>query len=165
MPPLRERNDDVLMIARHFLTQFSAKEGRAFEGFSTEAEEAIRRYPWPGNVRQLQNAVHQVVVLNDGPLVEWYMLPDPVTSGHIDNGDGDPEVLHGPLSGGSAVQDLVAPHVARRQQVEPLWLTEKNAIEAAIETCDGNINQAAGLLEVAPSTIYRKLQNWKNIPA
>jgi two-component system repressor protein LuxO len=65
----------------------------------------------------------------------------------------------------TAVRDKVAPHIARRQQVEPLWLTEKNAIEAAIEACNGNINQAAGLLEVAPSTIYRKRQTWKQIQA
>jgi len=165
MPPLRERNDDVLMIARHFLQQFSDREGRAFEGFTPEAEEAIRRYPWPGNVRQLQNAVHQVVVLNDGPLVERYMLPEPVTSGHIDTEVGDTGMVNDPEPSASAVHGVMAPHVARRQRVEPLWLTEKNAIESAIEACDGNINQAAGLLEVAPSTIYRKLQNWKNVPA
>ena len=165
MPPLRERNDDVLMIARHFLTQFSAKEGRAFEGFSTEAEEAIRRYPWPGNVRQLQNVVHQVVVLNDAPLVERHMLPDPVTSGHIDTGVENAGIANEPRSTRPAFDSPLAPHVARRQRVEPLWLTEKSAIEAAIEACDGNINRAAGLLEVAPSTVYRKLQNWKNAPA
>jgi two-component system repressor protein LuxO len=161
MPPLRERNDDVLMIARHFLGQFSAREGRAFEGFTPEAEQAIRRYPWPGNVRQLQNTVHQVVVLNDGPLVERYMLPDSVTSGHIEAGAGDAPAAREPVVSGSGVREFVAPHVVRRQQVEPLWITEKNAIEAAIEACDGNVNQAAGLLEVAPSTLYRKLQTWK----
>ena len=46
-------------------------------------------------------------------------------------------------------------------EVEPLWATEKRAIQAALDACDGNINRAAGLLEVAPSTIYRKIQGWK----
>ena len=105
------------------------------------------------------------VVLNDGPLVERHMLPDPVTSGHIDTEVGDTATVQDPPSSGRAVDGPMAPHLARRRRVEPLWLTEKSAIEAAIEACDGNINQAAGLLEVAPSTIYRKLQNWKNIPA
>jgi two-component system repressor protein LuxO len=165
MPPLRERSDDVLMIARHFLRQFSEMEGRAFEGFTPEAEQTICRYPWPGNVRQLQNVVHQVVVLNDAALVESYMLPNPVTSGHIDTENGDAATGQEPVASGPAVRDFVAPHLARRQTVEPLWLTEKNAIEAAIETCGGNVNQAAGLLEVAPSTIYRKLQAWKQARA
>jgi two-component system repressor protein LuxO len=61
----------------------------------------------------------------------------------------------------SAKVSELASHVCRREQITPLWLVEKDAIESAIETCGGNINQAAGLLEVAPSTIYRKLQSWK----
>ncbi len=54
---------------------------------------------------------------------------------------------------------------AARDLVEPLWLVEKRAIQAAIAACDGNVNRAAGLLEVAPSTIYRKLQAWKKAGA
>ncbi|MEQ8264068.1 DNA-binding response regulator [Pseudohaliea sp.] len=54
---------------------------------------------------------------------------------------------------------------ATRDLVEPLWLVEKRAIQAAIAACDGNVNRAAGLLEVAPSTIYRKLQAWKKAGA
>jgi two-component system repressor protein LuxO len=165
MPPLRERDEDVLMIARHFLEQFSTREGRAFEGFTPEAQRAICRYPWPGNVRQLQNAVHQVVVLNDARMVERSMLPEAVTSGHLDNGAGDAGTLRDVAQPGKAQHDPAAPHVARRERVEPLWLTEKNAVEAAIEACGGNVNHAAGLLEVAPSTIYRKLQTWKKIRA
>jgi two-component system repressor protein LuxO len=165
MPPLRERNDDVLMIAQHFLRHFSDKEDKDFEGFAPAAEQAIRRYPWPGNVRQLQNAMHQLVVLNNGPLVETHMLPDPITSGHIETGMEYSAGMRESSLNRPSNQDMVAPHVARRRRVEPLWLTEKAAIEAAIEACDGNVNQAAGLLEVAPSTIYRKLQNWKKARA
>jgi len=159
MPPLREREADVMMIAHHFLHQFSEREGRQFEGFSADATAAIRRYPWPGNVRQLQNTMHQVVVLNQGETVEYDMLPDPVTSGALEAG------LEAPSSAPalSLVESVSRrSHVERRQQVEPLWLTEKNAIEAAVDICEGNINRAAGLLEVAPSTLYRKLQSWKS---
>ncbi len=159
MPPLREREADVLMIAHHFLHQFSEREGRQFSGFSPDAAAAIRRYPWPGNVRQLQNTMHQVVVLNDGETVEYDMLPEPVTSGALES------AARAPAPGAPALSLIgKAPqsHLERRQQVEPLWLTEKNAIEAAVDICGGNINQAAGLLEVAPSTLYRKLQSWKS---
>jgi two-component system repressor protein LuxO len=105
--------------------------------------------------------VQQVVVLHDGPLVDVSMLPEPIMSGHL-----DPEEEGAGLSPAmAAVSQIVAPHIVRRQQVEPLWLTEKNAIESAIKACNGNINQAAGLLEVAPSTLYRKRQAWKKIQA
>lgn len=165
MPPLRERDGDVLMIARHFLQDFSVREDKPFEDFTPEAEESIRRYPWPGNVRQLQNAIHQVVVLNEGPVVERSMLPEPVTSGHLERDDHTAVQSIAPGAHLDPSRDELAPYVARRQRVEPLWLTEKHAIEAAIEACDGNVNQAAGLLEVAPSTIYRKLQAWKKVRA
>jgi two-component system repressor protein LuxO len=163
MPPLREREADLLMLANHFLLQFSDSEGKQFNRFSEDAAEAIRRYPWPGNVRQLQNAMQQVVVLNEGTTVDYYMLPDLVVSGKL-----EPE-----MSSTATVLSINSPrkpapqqaHMTRRQQIEPLWLTEKNSVEAAIDICDGNVNQAAGLLEVAPSTLYRKLQFWKKIEA
>jgi len=166
MPPLREREGDVLMIASHFLQQFSAREGKQFVGFTPAAASAIQRYPWPGNVRQLQNAMQQVVVLNgdaDGAQVTDDMLPEIVTSGNLETG------LPAVSAMTAATQPLKAvpqsAHLVRRQQVEPLWLTEKNAVEAAIDACAGNINRAAGLLEVAPSTLYRKLQSWKSLQA
>ncbi len=52
-------------------------------------------------------------------------------------------------------------HIERRSRIEPLWLVEQKAIQEAIALCDGNVNRAAGLLEVAPSTLYRKMQSWK----
>jgi two-component system repressor protein LuxO len=165
MPPLREREDDVLMIANHFLQHFSVQAGKQFEGFSEDAAAVIRRYPWPGNVRQLQNAMQQVVVLNEGQLVSEGMLPVSITSGALVI---DKTAVSTPVSPSSPVTKLAGAeqsHVAIRQQIEPLWLTEKRAIEAAIEACDSNINRAAGLLEIAPSTLYRKLQSWKKLQA
>jgi len=161
MPPLREREGDVLTIAEHFLRQFSERDGKQFSGFSADAAASIARYPWPGNVRQLQNAMQQVVVLNDSAgdtLVTDHMLPEPDTSGSLES---KAEVASIASSAPRLSAVSTPAHVARRQQVEPLWLTEKNAVEAAIDACDGNINRTAGLLEVAPSTLYRKLQFWK----
>ncbi|MBU6499220.1 MAG: sigma-54 dependent transcriptional regulator, partial [Rhodospirillales bacterium] len=78
LPPLRAREGDVLLIARHFLTSFAREEGRRFERFSPEAEARLAAYAWPGNVRQLQNVVRNVVVLHDGAVVEAAMLPPPL---------------------------------------------------------------------------------------
>lgn len=75
MPPLRDRGDDVLLIANHFLRLFAVEDGKSFAGFSRDAEQALMAYHWPGNVRQLQNMVRQVVVMNPGGLIDRSQLP------------------------------------------------------------------------------------------
>jgi len=62
LPPLRDRDDDVVLIARRFLKAFSAEEGKGFTSFALEAEDEIRSFAWPGNVRQLQNVVRNIAV-------------------------------------------------------------------------------------------------------
>ena len=75
LPPLRERGDDVLLIARQFLVDFAKEEGRRFQRFAPDVEWLMLSYRWPGNVRQLQNAVRNIVVLHDAEVVEVSMLP------------------------------------------------------------------------------------------
>ena len=77
LPPLRERGDDMLEIARHFLTRYAQEEGKGFTGFTEAAEEIILSFDWPGNVREMQNVMRQIVVLNDGEIVDPDMLPPP----------------------------------------------------------------------------------------
>ncbi|QFU77164.1 sigma-54-dependent Fis family transcriptional regulator [Halioglobus maricola] len=156
MPPLRERENDIAMLAEHFLADFAAREGKSFTGFDNKALQIMCRYPWPGNVRQLQNTVQQITVLHDGERVTEAMLPESVSAGHLDLGSMQAASPAAPVVPRSADDGL-----QRRREIEPLWLVEKNTIESAIEACDGNVNRAAGLLEVAPSTLYRKLQSWK----
>ena len=78
LPALRERDEDVLVIARHFLVAFAKEEGKRFERFAPEVEAVLRGYHWPGNVRQLQNVLRNVIVLNDGETVTLDMLPPPL---------------------------------------------------------------------------------------
>ena len=149
LPPLRERGEDVLQIARQFLRQFSAEEGKHFFGFSHEAEMILLDYPWPGNVRQLQNVVRNIVVLHDGELVQLSMLPPPlnqlIPSERLV--DAPPQVV-----------------LSAESPIRPMWLVEKETIEHAITQCAGNIPQAASLLELSPSTIYRKRLAWGGEP-
>ena len=82
LPPLRDRGNDVLEIAHALLARQSEEEGKTFTGLSAEVEQLFRDLHWPGNIRQLQNAIRHVVVLHDGPQVTLDMLPDTlVTSG------------------------------------------------------------------------------------
>jgi len=152
LSPLRDRREDVLPLARHFLSRFAAEEGKTFSGLSPEVEAILVDYDWPGNVRQLQNVIRNVVVLHPGGPVSTAMLPAPLNA------------INASGSVRATVADAVqAASVEHRDSasVKPLWLIEKEAIERAIDHCDGNIPRAAALLEVSPSTIYRKRQTWQ----
>ncbi|WP_165310645.1 quorum-sensing sigma-54 dependent transcriptional regulator LuxO [Vibrio ziniensis] len=144
LPPLRERSDDVIEIAYSLLGYMSKEEGKGFVRLSPEVVERFKRYEWPGNVRQLQNVLRNVVVLNDGKEISQEMLPPPLNFPQQRN-----EPAEQPNSSTITVHEIF-----------PLWMTEKQAIEKAIEACDGNIPKAAGYLDVSPSTLYRKLQTW-----
>ncbi|MBL8671681.1 MAG: sigma-54-dependent Fis family transcriptional regulator [Alphaproteobacteria bacterium] len=150
LPPLREREDDVILIAREFLKRFAEEEGRKFAAFAPEAEAALRQHEWPGNVRELQNAVRNVVVLHDGETVTADMLP-PLGSA--------------PRAAGAAPGPAAArpprPQPTAAGGIRPLAAIEREAIEAAIEACNGNVPKAAALLDVSPSTIYRKRLAWE----
>ncbi len=152
LPPLREREQDVLFIARHFLNAYGREENKDFKTFSPEVEHILLDYPWPGNVRQLLNVIRNIVVLHQGETVTSAMLPPPLDQIAI------PEAI---------VPVIPATPVTKKTPIEqigsivPLWQIEKQAIEQAIEFCAGNIPKAANLLEVSPSTIYRKLQVWQ----
>ncbi|WP_019003099.1 sigma-54-dependent transcriptional regulator [Succinimonas amylolytica] len=81
LPPLRQRGFDVVLIARYFLKKYSEEEKKGFIGFSKDAEEYLMSRTWPGNVRQLQNMVHQAVVLNTGKVMTRDMLPRDMMQG------------------------------------------------------------------------------------
>lgn len=150
LPPLRICGGDIMLIARKYLKDFSAEEGRNFKDFSAGAVQLITHYKWPGNVRQLQNIIRNIVVLQKGEIITSKMLPA------LLNGGSDEIAAHSP---GLQTEFSHAPVI--NQSIKPLWLTEKLSIEYAIDECGGNIPRAAALLEISPSTIYRKLQSWE----
>ena len=75
IPPLRERGDDVLLLACHFVAEFAEELGRPPCQFSDEALQVLRDYDWPGNVRELENVIQRLVVMTDGNLIEVPDLP------------------------------------------------------------------------------------------
>lgn len=152
MPPLRDRDDDVLLIAQKFLEEFSVKESKAFRAFSKPVKIIFRNYEWPGNVRELNNCIQNIVVLHSGTLVTEEMVPESIREAALSKGKS--------LSRVSAPLPKTDQALNGFSQIEPLWKVEKNCIQNAIAVCDGNIIKAASLLEVSPSTIYRKLQAW-----
>ena len=141
LPPLRARDRDVIDIANQMLNRFAVEENKRFTTLSPEVEALFRAYSWPGNVRQLQNTLRNIVVLHDGTVVDREMLPGALRNLPVDGLN-------------SAPCDRENPAIA------PLWLTEKRAIEEAIRHCGGNIPKAADLLDISNSTIYRKRRDW-----
>jgi two-component system repressor protein LuxO len=152
IPPLRDREGDILNLANHFLNKFSKDYQKQFLHFDEQSIAFLLSYTWPGNVRQLENVIHGLCVLNDGIKVELTMIKslieDTITS--------DIAVQHTDIR---ASQNNVESDIADLS-ISPLHQLEKEAIERALECCNGNVNQAAALLEVNPSTLYRKIKSW-----
>ena len=151
LPPLRERRSDIEKIADSFIGQYSKEEGKSFTGFTKPAITALTQYDWPGNVRELQNIIRQIVVLNEGTIVDPSMilslLLDQKTSSTIILPNSD---TANTTSNASPLTDngIFYP--------KPLWQLELEIIDKTIEYCDGNIQKASRLLDINPSTIYRK---------
>lgn len=136
VPALRERGDDLVLLAQHILADLSASAGRRVSGFSPAAIDALRRYPWPGNVRELRNAIERALVVGDGPTIEPGDLPD---------------VVHGAPPSQPDDESLV------RLPAKLEWV-EQRAIRAALRATDGNQKRAAALLGISRNTLHRKMQ-------
>ena len=160
LPPLRDRGPDVLLIARHFLASYAREEGRRFRGFSAEAEAVLQGYAWPGNVRQLQNVVRNVAVLHDGPVVDLAMIPPPVVpAGAQPMPEPVARERDEPLPDRVA---LVPQPVTIEPEIMPMAEIERRMILAALRRTGDDVPRAAALLEINPSTIYRRLAQWRN---
>ncbi|TCS42393.1 sigma-54-dependent transcriptional regulator [Reinekea marinisedimentorum] len=151
LPPLRERETDVKLLMDSFLRQYAQEEGKELTNFSSEALSMLMSYDWPGNVRQLQNIIRNIVVLNQGSEVTAEMIPRPVCD----------LASRGTPAAPAAANLQQAPSVSGSGGVRPLWEVEREAIEHAIAACEGNIPKAAALLDVSASTIYRKREKWE----
>jgi two-component system repressor protein LuxO len=171
LPPLRERDADALLIARSFLDKFAREDGRAFRGFTPEAELVLMSYGWPGNVRQLQNVVRSIVVLNEGEMVTPEMLPRevlarvgaarlPIAAPFA------PQATHSLYNSPQAALDPPAQQFLEQPRppraITPLETVIRETIEHAIEQSGGSIPKAAAALEVSPSTLYRRIQAWQS---
>jgi DNA-binding NtrC family response regulator len=129
MPPLRERREDVPLLAQHFLAQADRRYGRELEGFSQAAMDALLRHPWPGNVRELQHAVERSVLMARGSRIEAADLG-----------------LRRREDGSVLMEELT------------LDEAERLLIEKALERSQGNVSKAAEALGLSRSALYRRLQ-------
>lgn len=146
LPPLRDRGEDVLIIARHMLENYAQEEQKAFTEIRDDAQSRLLAHSWPGNVRELGNVIQSAVVLNEGPILTGDML----------------DRLMGPARRRQPEPMAATPPdgIVSTSIIEPLETVERRVIERAIELCGGKVRLAAKRLEVNPSTLYRKLKDW-----
>jgi two-component system response regulator HydG len=137
VPPLRERREDIPLLAEHFLRLYGERNGRHLAGLSRAAAEALLRYDWPGNVRELENTMERAVVLCRGAAVEVEDLPVEVRSGN------------GGATDGKSLTFAVG---------TPLEEIERRVIHATLSHVGGDKRLCAQLLGIATRTIYRRLE-------
>ncbi|OYU39444.1 MAG: sigma-54-dependent Fis family transcriptional regulator [Pseudorhodobacter sp. PARRP1] len=154
MPPLRERDNDVIEIAETALARFAQEEGKQFDGLAPEVRALFRRLPWPGNVRQLLNVIRNVAVLHDGGVLTLAMLPASLPR----------QAEDAPILPTLAPPDQSGPHDAALSLDallgRPLAEVERMVIEATLARHNGSVPKAARVLELSPSTLYRKIEAW-----
>ncbi|ACY17084.1 sigma-54-dependent Fis family transcriptional regulator [Haliangium ochraceum] len=183
VPPLRARTSDIPVLAEHFLARFRKQVARRVAGFSPEALAALTRHPWPGNVRELRNAVERAVVLGEGPwILPAHLPPDVLAAGAAPPPPAglvsapalpvDPAAA-GPgasIGGGELGANAApgwgegvsegGPGAAGAAGARPLRELEREGIIAALQATGGNKVQAAALLQIDRSTLYKKLKDY-----
>ena len=169
LPPLRQRREDVADLARGFLARFSAEEGKKLRGISSEALGLLSRYDWPGNVRQLENAMFRAVVLADGdeltiaefPQIAAQMegfdvrippAPPPLSGARQE--DAPPRIVQVPVRDPNAL-DLVA-----GSDMRSLDELEREIIKFALAHYRGHMSEISRKLGIGRSTLYRKLKDY-----
>ena len=129
IPPLRERGNDIQLLADYFLARYARKYKKDIKGLSRDARSKLQNYNWPGNVRELQHAIERAVILSDGMMLkpENFML-----------------------------QPTASNKIAELEELN-LSILEKEAIERALRRAEGNVTRAAELLGITRFALYRKL--------
>lgn len=152
VPPLRERGRDVLLLAHHFLERFRSEAGRRFDGFSERARAKLLAYRWPGNIRELKNAIERAVVLSAGPEID---AEDLLLS--------DLRLPSSPSDAADATESNASGRgvAGRGQPLLSLAELEQRHIEAVLRHTDGNKSQASRILGIERSTLDRKLKRLK----
>jgi two-component system response regulator HydG len=153
VPPLREKHEDVPVLAQHFLRVYAAKNNRQLDGFSDEALGCLEAYSWPGNVRELENVVERAVVLARGARVDAADLPDAVRERPVMLTRGAP---HGSGDGSGAA--AVPEGVFQIRVGTPLAEVEARLLEETLRLNHGNKTLTAKMLGIDPKTVFRKLK-------
>jgi two-component system response regulator PilR (NtrC family) len=141
LPPLRQRTEDIPLLARHFLQVYATENGKPIVEISPRALELLMDYRWPGNVRELENAIERAVVLSSGEVLDVELLPPSVRSGN--NGAAHPAPPA--ISGNTSFWDAVSSY-------------ERQLVIAALQNAGGVQKKAAEILQIKPTTLHEMMK-------
>jgi len=141
LPPLRDRGDDVSLLARHFVQEFARKFQKPFTGLSREVSDRLLTYPWPGNVRELRNLIERVVLLEEGDRLELDHLP--------------------PEMGGDVAPPLVAGERGEIGVMPTLAQLEAEHIGEVLRLTAGNKSRAARILGISRQGLIEKIRRMR----
>jgi transcriptional regulator with GAF, ATPase, and Fis domain len=171
LPPLRERADDIIELALYFLNRAAERAGKRITHLNEAAIDALKRYPWPGNIRELENAIERSVVMAEGLEITLHDLPaiivastahslriletKPVSASRL------PRTAASFESTSKAPQrEFTLPHSAARGPSRADFPPERAALEEALSKAGGNMAEAARLLGIPRSTFFSRLKKF-----
>jgi DNA-binding NtrC family response regulator len=143
LPPLRDRRSDILVLAEHFLKKFASEVGKKDLGFSRKALKLLYEYAWPGNIRELENAIQRAVLMADGPAIAERDLPMAV----VTFGSQEDVNNNSPLSFGT-------------DHVRSMDKMKEESLRQALTATNGNIVEAARKLKIGRATMYRLMKKY-----
>jgi two-component system response regulator AtoC len=151
IPPLRERPDDIGLLARHYVEEFNKKLNKKIKGFSKEAEEILKKYPWPGNVRELKNIVERVMIPQSiGKVLTPENLPAELKAASPIDIVRDIDKALPPMSGDRIDYQSVVDHLNTE--------VRRRILQKALDRSNGKKSAAARLLGISRYTLIRELK-------
>jgi DNA-binding NtrC family response regulator len=148
MPPLRERLDDLEALSLHFIKKFSEQHGRLIQGISTETIEAMKKYRWPGNIRELENVIERCFIVENSQTISVQSLPEHIKGAGLQEGKVENRLetgvsYRGPLDFDAFKEEM-----------------EKEFIVSALKANKGKINQTVAQANIPKNTLLRKIRKY-----
>ncbi|MBS0265161.1 MAG: sigma-54-dependent Fis family transcriptional regulator, partial [Planctomycetes bacterium] len=159
LPPLRDRADDMIELALYFLNRAAERAGKRITHLDEPVLDALRRHPWPGNIRELENAVERAVVMADGPVIRLNDLPETIVAStrQVRIIETKPARLESPAA---AEMQVLLNSTAASPPAAPDINPERQALADALQRTGGNKAEAARLLGIPRSTLFSRLKKY-----
>ncbi len=155
LPPLRERGDDIQLLANHFLMRYANDMGKEITGFAPEAMQQLTRHPWPGNVRELQSVIKHALLESTGPVIVPAFLP-----GYLEGATTTPTATQNSTQAGINFAALTRESLQDGQYdilATPMNMAEREILTEVLNHTDGNLTQAAKRLGIARATLRSRM--------